>query len=132
MKFVRPFIALLLLCLSFGASALDLGFDRLEKELKIRPEQKQQFDSAVGATQRALLAIALTGLQMKERLEQELQKPRPDLGALARAQEDMVDQLRPLLREARDEWKKLYAILDEDQVHVAKSFVRERLERLLK
>lgn len=132
MKIARPLIALILLCLSLGASAFDLGFDRLEKELRIRPHQKAQFDAAVAATQRALLAVALNGMQVKQRLEDELQKPRPDLGAMAKAQEDMIDQLRPLFREARDEWMKLYDVLDDDQVGIAKEFVRERLGRLLK
>lgn len=132
MKPLRIVLAFALLCLSFAASAIDLGFDRLEKDLRIRPDQKQQFDSAVGATQRALLAVALTGMQVKQRFEQELEKPRPDLGALAKAQEDVIDQLRPLFREARDEWMKLYAVLDDDQVAIAKGFVRERLDRLLK
>ena len=129
---IRACIAFALLCLSFGACAMDLGFDRLEKSLRLRPDQKEQFDSAVGATQRALLGVALTGMQVKERIEQEMRKPRPDLGAIARAQEDVVDQLRPLFREARDEWMKLYAVLDDDQASIAKDFVQDRLGRLLK
>ena len=134
MKLARIALAFTLLCMAFAASAdrLDLGFDRLEKSLRLRPDQKEQFDLAVAATQRALLAVALSGMQMKERLERELEKPRPDLGALARAQEDVVDDLRPLFREARDEWARLFDLLDDRQAGIAKDFVRDRLGRLLR
>lgn len=132
MKTVRAIVALALACLSFSAAALDLGFDRLEKQLRIRPEQKAQYDAAVGATQRALLAVALTGMRMKERLEQEIDKPWPDFLALVREQQEAADELRPLFREARDEWSKLCDELDDDQLDIARRFMRERLDRLLR
>ena len=129
---LRPFLLAALLLWSAAAGAVDLGFDRLEQALKLRPDQKDQFDAAVGATQRALLSVALSGMQMKERFKEEMAKPRPDLNALARSQEDLIEQSRPLFREAREEWMKLYAVLDEAQVATAKAFVEERVGRLLR
>jgi hypothetical protein len=127
-------LALLVTALAAQATQLDrgLGFDRLEQSLRLRPAQKVQFDSAVAATQRALLALALQGMQLKERAADELRKPRPDFEGLARSQEYLVDDLRPLFGEAREEWLRLYAMLDADQVGIAKSFVQERLGELLR
>src|ERR1700694_3266480 len=125
--------AAILLAVSFGASAAAAPrFDKLEQTLKIRPEQKEQFDVAVGATQRALLSVALTAMQLKERLSQELSKPWPDLSALAEAHEAIVEQNRPLFKAAGEEWKKLYELLDDEQVEIAKSFLRENLSSLWK
>jgi len=120
---------LALLALASHASALS-GFDDLEKSLHLNPVQKAQFETAVAATQRALLSVGLAVLQMKGRIAEELAKPKPDLGALARAQDDVVEQSRPLFREARDEWARLYAMLDPDQVAATRAFVEEKLRRL--
>jgi hypothetical protein len=129
--FVRALGAAILLAVSFGASAAVMPrFDKLEETLKIRPEQKEQFDVAVGATQRALLSVALTAMQLKERLARELSKPWPDLRAFADAHEALIEQNRPLFKAAGEEWQKLYALLDDEQVEIAKSFLRENLSAL--
>jgi hypothetical protein len=107
----------------------NLGFGDLEQSLRLNPEQKVQFDAAVSATQRAFLSVALAGMQMKDRIGAELAKPRPDLDALARLQEDAVEQTRPLFREAHVEWARLYAMLDPAQVRIARAHVEEQLER---
>ncbi len=128
-----PFIAALLLAVSFGAAAAAMQprFDKLEASLKLRPEQKVQFDLAVAATQRALLAVALSAMEAKEKFEAELAKPRPDFWVFAGTYEATIERNRPLFKAAGDEWKKLYELLDEDQVDVAKRFLRENLNRLL-
>jgi hypothetical protein len=132
-SFVRAVGAAILLAVSFGAAASAAPrFDKLEQKLKIRPEQKEQFDVAVGATQRALLSVALTAMELKERLEQELSKPWPDLRAFADAHERIIEQNRPLFKAAGDEWKKLYELLDDEQVEIAKSFLRENLSSLFR
>lgn len=125
--------ALLLACVamvfSLGAvaSGLDDRIARLERQLRLNPEQKEQFDVAVAATKRALFSSALTGMEFKERLQRELSKSRPDLGAIFEAQEMMVEQNRPLFRTARSEWVRLYEMLDEDQVKIARGFVERNL-----
>ena len=132
MKVLRLAAALILLALSMAASAQQMPrFDQLEQRLKIRPEQKDQFDMAVGATKRALLAVGLSFMEVKQRLAEELMKPRPDFSRLADSYERIIDQHRPLFREAGAEWKKLYAILDDEQVEIVKDFLRENLGRLL-
>ena len=130
---LTPFILALLLAVSFASSAavLQPRFDKLEANLKLRGEQKVQFDRAVAATQRALLAVALSAMEAKEKFEAELAKPRPDFWVLFGTYEATVERSRPLFKEAGDEWKKLYALLDDDQVDVAKRFLRENLNRLL-
>jgi hypothetical protein len=127
----RLFLPALLLLLSFGASAAMPNFDALEKRLKIRPEQKVQFDMTVGASKRALLAVALAAMQLKQRLATELAKDSPDFGAFAQANQDLVEQTRPLFKEAGEEWKRLYALLDDEQVEIAKQFLRENLGRFI-
>ena len=129
----RILFTALLLAVACSASAFELPrFDQLEAKLKIRPEQKQQFDAAVGATQRAMLAVGLIAMQLKDKLGQELLKPRPDFKALMEAQQELIEQTRPLFREARQEWTKLYAQLDDEQVAIARSFVDEHIGRLFK
>ena len=127
----RFFLSLLLVAVSFGASAALPNFDNLEARLKIRPEQKEQFDITVGSTKRALLAVGIAALQLKERLVAELSKNNPDFRAFARANEDLVEQTKPLFKEAGEEWKRLYALLDDEQVEIAKSFLREHLGRFI-
>lgn len=132
LSFLRVIAAALLLAASFGAAAEGLPrFEQLEIDLKIRPEQKEQYDLAVGASKRALLAVGLAAMQVKERLAQELMKPRPDFHSLAKAHEEIFDQTRPLFKAAGEEWRKLYAILDDEQVAIAKRFLRDNLTRLL-
>jgi hypothetical protein len=103
------------------------GLRELERQLQLRPEQKAQFDVAAAATQRALVSSALSGVEFKERVARELMRPRPDLAELFAAQEAMVEQNRPLFRTAREEWVRLYAMLDEDQVRIAKAYVERTL-----
>jgi len=122
--------ALALAAITAQASMPSFGFGDLEQSLRLTPEQKTQFDAAVAATQRALLSMALVGWQMKDRLGAELAKPRPDLDAIARAQDDAIEQTRPAFKEARVEWARLYAMLDPEQVRVARAYVEDRLEML--
>jgi hypothetical protein len=130
-QLVRVLGAVLLFTVSLGAAAAALPrFDRLEEKLNLRPEQKTQFDIAVASTQRALLSVALTALQLKQQLVDELAKARPDFSTLANAHATLVEQNRPLFRAAGDEWKKFYALLDDDQLVVAKKYLRENLEDL--
>lgn len=102
-------------------------FAQLENRLRLEPRQKAQYYVAVHVTKRALMAVAVAGLQIKERLGAEFSKARPDLGALYEAHEQMVRDAAPLFRDARAEWGKLYDMLDEQQVAVAKAFIRDKL-----
>lgn len=126
---VRSFFAGILLAVSFGAAAALPNFDELEQKLKIRPDQKGQFDVAVGSTKRALFMVGMGAMQLKDRLTQELMKDRPDFSALAREQDAVIEQSKPLFRIAGEEWKKLYTLLDEEQVRIAKSYLKENLGR---
>jgi hypothetical protein len=131
MKRLLGFVVLLCSSLAVAAGPMDRDFDRLERMLRLKPEQKAQFDLAVGATQRALLAVAMTGLQIKERVSRELDKSRPDLNVLYDIHDQLIEQNKPLFREARDEWSRLYALLDPDQVAIAKRYIEEKLDLLL-
>lgn len=106
------------------------GFEGLERSLRLTPQQKQQFDVAVIATQRAMVAIGLGALQTKSRLAQELLKDRPDPNALMLAQEELVEFSKPHVGAAREEWIRFYAMLDEEQVRAARNFVEEKLRLL--
>jgi len=129
------FVGLLLAhsCVSWAAGPqlnFNFEFDKLEQELKLTPEQKDQYELAVGATKRMLLQLALVGMQAKEKLAEELAKPRPDFGVLADFRRSIVEEGRPLRREARDQWRKLYDMLDRDQVEALRRFVDERLDHV--
>ncbi len=131
MNAARAFLAFLLVAASFAASAALLpGFDDLQSSLRLDREQKAQFDVAVATTQRALLAVAFSALQLKERIAAELDKPHPDFAALARIQDELIERNRPLFRDARIEWARLYALLDPDQVKIARAYVDEKMDRL--
>lgn len=129
---LRFFAAAMIALASLGAMAQSMpDFHQLEVRLRIRPDQKQQYDLAVGATKRALLAVGLAAMAMKEALVQELAKPSPDFRALARKQNELIDEQRPLFEEAGREWKKLYDILDPRQVETMRQFFRDNLNGLL-
>lgn len=130
MTLLRNLLALFLLALPFAAAAQIQDFDQLEKRLRLKPHQQEQFNLARGATQRALVSSALSAMELKDRLREELGKARPDVGALLDAQEAAFERNRPLFREARDEWVKLYALLDDDQVAIARRFIEEKLSSL--
>ncbi|MGZ5038754.1 MAG: hypothetical protein ACXWBQ_04330 [Usitatibacter sp.] len=127
----RLLLSIFVALAALGASAASPNFGELEQRLQIRPEQKAQYDLAVGASKRALLAVGLVAMQLKERLAAELMKPEPDFNSMLRAHEQILDQFRPQFREAGEEWRKLYAILDDKQVRIAKDFVRENLSRFI-
>jgi hypothetical protein len=126
---IRRFLLLLAVFLVALPAAAQgkLGFEGLERSLRLTPYQKQQFDVAVTATQRAMVAIGLGALQAKSRLTQELLKDRPDPNALLLAQDELVEFSKPHVKAAREEWVRLYATLDEDQVRIARGFVEEKL-----
>ena len=131
MKLFRVLGAVLVLAVSLGAGAASLPkLDQLEQRLHLRPDQKTQFDIAVASTQRALLAVALTALQLKQQAVDELGKPRPDFSTLAEAHERLIEQNRPLFKAAGDEWKKFSAMLDEDQRGIAKKYLNDSLDEL--
>jgi hypothetical protein len=135
MRALRFFAAILLVGLSMAAPAASSPiatprFDELEGRLQIRPEQKEQYEMAVGATKRALLAVGLSVMEMKQRLAEELAKPNPDFSVLFDGADRAFEQQRPLLEEAGREWKKLYALLDDKQVEVAKQFLLDNLGQL--
>ena len=119
----------------FGAAAQQLrlpAFDELERSLRLTPYQKEQFEVASAATQRAMISIALGVVQVKSRLTQELLKDRPDPDAVMQAQQEMIDFAKPHVRAAREEWMRLYATLDDEQVRIARTFVEEKLRLLEK
>ena len=124
-------LALFLFCAEAAAYSIQVpDFNKLERQLRIRPSQKAQFDAAVQATQRALMSVALAGLQAKERLAQEMAKPLPDLNVLYKLHEEAMDLAGPNFREAGVEWKRLFAMLDRSQVDAAKRFLEEQLGSL--
>lgn len=121
--------ALLLASALAHASGLP-GFDDLERSLRLNSLQKAQFDVAVGATQRALVSVGLGALELKGRIADELAKPSPDVGEIARAQEQIVEQSRPLFREADREWERFFAMLDREQERRARALIGEKLKEL--
>ena len=123
---VMAALGLLLVSSQALARPLD-GLRDLERQLRLKPDQKVQFDAAAAATQRALVSSALAAVELKERFTREMLQPRPDFTALFAAQQAMVDLNRPLFRAAGDEWARLYAMLDEEQVRVAKAYVDKTL-----
>lgn len=110
--------------------SMGLPYDELEARLRLNPAQKQQFDVARGATQRALLAIGLVVFEMKGRVASELSKNRPNFESLALDPEAIAAQVRPHFREARDEWARLYAMMDDDQVAIARDYIDRHFARL--
>jgi hypothetical protein len=116
------------------AQGFSLGprYDELEARLKLNPAQKEQFDVARGATQRALLSIGLVVFEIKGRLAAELSKDRPDFESLARDPEAILSQVRPHFREARTEWSRLYAMMDDGQAAIARDYMDKQFAQLEK
>lgn len=116
---------------AFAASPrFDLKLDKLEEQLNLTPEQKEQYDVAVGATKRMMMQMALVALQAKEKLAEELAKPKPDFGVLAELRRSIVEDGKTLRREARDEWRKLYGMLTVDQVATLRRFFEDQADQV--
>jgi vacuolar-type H+-ATPase subunit E/Vma4 len=49
---------------------------------------------------------------------------------IARAQQEIIDQSRPLFREAHREWERFFAMLDREQERRARALVRRKLDKL--
>ena len=129
-RVLKAFLALLAFCataLPAAAQALPGDFGDLEARLRLDPAQKAQFDTAVSATRRAMLATSLVALEMKARLAQELAKDRPDFEGLLADPEAIASQVRPQWREAHAEWRRLYGMLDDRQVAIARDAIERRL-----
>jgi hypothetical protein len=109
---------------------LDLRLEKLETALNLKPAQKEQYDLAVGATKRMLMQLAIAGLQAKQKLAEELAKPRPDFGVLWDLRDTVIEDGRSLRREAREEWGKLYVMLDDDQVATLKRFIQDQADNV--
>jgi hypothetical protein len=127
---IRLFLLALLLALPLGAAAQLGGLEPLEQSLRLNPAQKAQFDAAVGATKTALLGFGLSAMEAQARIGRELMKDRPDPAAIAALQNSLVEQNGPNIRAAHDEWSKLYALLDDRQVAIARAYVEAQLARL--
>ena len=120
--------ALAMFCTSAAAYSIEVpDFNRLEADLRLKPLQKAQYDIAVAASKRALMSVALAGMQVKDRLSAELAKPYPDLNLLYRMHEEAYEMAAPNFREAAGEWERLYRLLDKRQVEAAKRFLRDNL-----
>jgi hypothetical protein len=128
------FLISILCVLAPAAQAQGFGFgpryDDLEARLRLNPAQKEQFDVAKGATQRALLSIGLVALEIKTRLAAELAKDRPDFESLVRDPDALVAQVRPHFSEARAEWARLYAMMDNDQMAIAREYMDKQFAQL--
>ena len=130
MNIARSIAAVFLLLIACAAHAQMPDFGELEARLHIRPDQKEQYDRAVGATKRAMLAVGLAAIEMKNAFAAELAKDRPDFHALAKKQNELIDQQRPLFQEAGREWQKLYNLMDPDQVTMAKAYLHDNLGKV--
>ncbi|HET7548301.1 MAG TPA: hypothetical protein VFJ86_11040 [Usitatibacter sp.] len=129
---LRSFLAAIVLIVApaLAHAAMLPGIGDLERSLHLDARQKAQFDVAVEATHRALASVGFAALQVKASIAAQLGKEHPDLGAIARAQEDAIERTRPLFREARREWERLYAMLDPRQVRKARAYVDAKLDGL--
>lgn len=124
-------LALLFIPLAAGAQVpAGPDFGDLEAKLRLDPVQKAQFDVAVGATRRAMLATGLVAMEMKARLAQELAKDRPDFERLLADPDVLLSQVRPQWAEAQQEWTRLYGMLDARQVAIARDYIERRLGAL--
>ena len=134
MKALGAFLAVLLLALPLGAAAQPPvqmpDFRALEQQLRLKPQQKAQYDVAVVSLKRTLLASASVFLELKQQLAEELLKSRPDFARLLSSQKAAFEMMSPLYGETLDEWSKLYALMSDDQVAVAKRFLEDALGKL--
>src|SRR4051812_40024853 len=122
MRLVRCFLAFVLVAVSFGASAdRDRDdFQRLERQFRLKPYQKELYEEAAAATQLALVASAMSLTQLKQEFTEELLKPRPDFRGLLASQGAAYELNRPLFEDAADKWSRLYALLEDDQIVILK------------
>ena len=131
--FTRLLTLLALLVLPLAASAQSLAgadFGDLEAKLSLSPVQKAQFDVAVGATRRAMLATGLVAMEVKARLAPELARDHPDFERLLADPDALLSQVRPQWAEAHQEWTRLYGMLDARQVAIARDYIERRLGAL--
>jgi periplasmic protein CpxP/Spy len=130
-RIVHAMLGLLALVVSAGALASPFPrLDQFGRSLDLSPAQQVQFDAAVAATQRTVVAAVMAGVQMKAQVQAEFAKARPDLDALAKLKDATEETLRPLHLAARAEWLKLYAMLSDEQAALVKEHVHETFDHL--
>ena len=102
----------------------------IEGALNLDAAQKAQFDIATTATRQTYEAARARHEQMTAVVDAEMAKARPDLAALANYQDSEMDAARVVDSAARNEWLRLYALLDDTQAAVVKTFLQERMLRI--
>ena len=131
MRLLRCFFAFVLLAMPslVLAQAVQMpDFQRLERQLRLKPHQKAQYDIAVVSLKRSLIASAAAFAELRLQLTDELMKSQPDFLTLLNRQRAAYEINAPIYRETLDEWGKLYALMEDDQVAIAKRFLRDALD----
>ena len=129
------FVALVLAAVPFAVAAQPPpvqmpDFRALERQLRLKPSQKVQYDIAVLSLKRTLLASATVFLELKQQLGEELLKSRPDFTRLLSSQRAAFEMMAPLYNETMEEWARLYMLMTDDQVALARRFLEDALARL--
>jgi len=113
-----------------GMPMMPMGhhLDRLAEKLKLTPEQKPQWDAMVKKTKEHFEAMRKAHHEMHEAFKAEMDKPEPDLAALAAKSDAMRERGMAAHKELRDGWLKLYATMSPEQKGVVKHAILHHMK----
>ncbi len=101
----------------------------LKAKLVLDTAQQILWDRAFAQSLAARDAARSGRMRLRGAMQQELAQTEPDLARMAALADDVQANTQAALRQARDEWLKLYATLAPDQKIVVRDLARLRMER---
>jgi Spy/CpxP family protein refolding chaperone len=105
------------------------AFAEAKASLNLNTSQQLAWDSAVAQGKAARDAARANHQKVKDALIAELNKPEPNLAAVAAAADGVQQQNQAARKQARDAWLALYATFTPDQKAVVRDILQKRVAR---
>lgn len=105
------------------------AFAEAKAALNLNTSQQQQWDNATAQGKAAREAARANHQKVKDALIAELNKPEPDLGAVAAVADSVQQQNQAVRKQVRDAWLALYATFTPQQKGVVRDVLQQKAAR---